>query len=66
MASGSKRPRETTNAGELRRNPRFPKSRVWTDEERERHRIERDATIEQAGLVTDRLLEDGDSETDRN
>lgn len=66
MASESKRPRETTNAGELRRNPRFPKSRVWTDEERERHRIERDATIEQAGLVTDRLLEDGESEADRS
>jgi len=66
MAPESKRPRETTNLGELRRNPRFPKSKVWTDEERERHRIERDATIEQAGLVTDRLLEDDDTESGRD
>lgn len=66
MASESKRPRETTNAGELRRNPRFPRSRVWTDEERELHRVDRDTTIEQAGLLTDRLLEDDDTETHRS
>lgn len=66
MEPESKRPRETSHASEARRNPRFPKSRVWTDEERERHRIERDATIEQAGLLTDRLLEKDDTESGRN
>jgi len=66
MTAEPKRPRETTNLGEMRRNPRFPRSRVWTDEERERHRIERDKTIEEAGLVTDRLLEDDDAESGRD
>ncbi|MCC5887639.1 MAG: hypothetical protein JJT88_14490 [Gammaproteobacteria bacterium] len=66
MTPQSRRPRETTSTGEMRRNPRFPKSRVWTDEERERHRTERDATIEQAGLVTDRLLEDDETEVGRD
>lgn len=60
MASESKRPREKSIPGEMRRNTRFPKSRVWTEEERERHRSERDAAIEQAGLLTDRLLDDDD------
>lgn len=66
MAPESKRPRETSLGSESRRNPRFPKSRIWTDEERERHRIERDATIEQAGLLTDRLLDNDDIESERN
>ncbi len=66
MTPRSKRPRETSNPGlgDMRRNARFPNSRVWTDEERERHRVERDVTIERAGLVTDRLLDDGDTESD--
>lgn len=63
MSAESKRPRETTGRGELRRNPRFPNSRIWSEEERERHRDERDQTIEQAGLLTDRLLE-GEDDTE--
>ena len=62
MAAEPKRPRETVGAGEMRRNARFPKSRVWTDEERERHRAERDAALERAGLVTDRLLAQDDTD----
>lgn len=66
MTPQSKRPRETTNPGEKRRNPRPPKSRIWTAEERERHRMERDSIIEQAGLVTDGPPEAEDSESGRH
>ncbi|MEE4297871.1 MAG: hypothetical protein V2J24_00390 [Pseudomonadales bacterium] len=48
--------RETTGRDEQRRNPRFPNSTVWSEEQRRKHRDERDATIEDAGLVTDRRL----------
>lgn len=51
--------KETTNAGEQRRNPRFPNSTVWSEEDRRRHREERDSVLEDAGLVTDRMIEDG-------
>jgi hypothetical protein len=50
--------RETTNRSEQRRNPRFPNSSIWSDDERRQHREERDATIEDAGLVTDRMIDD--------
>ncbi len=61
MTKDHSRPRETTNKDEQRRNARFPKSRVWSDDERQRHRKQRDAAIEKAGLVTDRQLEDDDT-----
>lgn len=51
--------RETTGRDEQRRNPRFPNSTIWSEEQRRKHRSERDATIEGAGLVTDRLLDGG-------
>ena len=50
--------RETTNRNEQRRNPRFPNSSIWSEEQRRQHREERDATIEEAGLVTDRMLDE--------
>jgi len=52
--------RETTNRNEQRRNPRFPNSSVWTEDQRREHREERDSTIEDAGLVTDRMIEEGE------
>ena len=52
--------RETTNRNEQRRNPHFPNSSVWTEDQRREHREERDSTIEDAGLVTDRMIEEGD------
>ncbi|TVS09715.1 MAG: hypothetical protein EA417_19915 [Gammaproteobacteria bacterium] len=61
MTKDHSRPRETTNKDKQRRNARFPKSRVWSDAERQRHRKLRDAALEKAGLVTDRLLEDDDT-----
>lgn len=64
MSAGSKRPRVTSSRDDNRRNPRYPKSRVWTEEERERHREERDATIEKAGLLTDRQLGDAEGKSD--
>ena len=60
MSRDAERPRETTNAGERRRNPRFPRATLWSDERREAHRDERDRTLEQLGLVTDRRLPDED------
>lgn len=59
MADDKPTIRETTNRNEQRRNPRFPNSTIWSEEQRRQHREQRDATIEDAGLVTDRLLEDG-------
>jgi hypothetical protein len=56
MPTPERRPRETTNAGERRRNPRFPRSSLWSDATRLQHREERDGTIESLGLVTDRTL----------
>ena len=60
MADDKPNLKETTNQDEQRRNPRFPNSSIWSDEQRRQHREERDATIEDAGLVTDRLLEEDD------
>ena len=54
MAESKQVFKETTNRNEQRRNPRFPSSSVWTEDDRRRHREERDALIEDAGLVTDR------------
>lgn len=59
MADETKRIRETTQPGDKRRNPRFPGSTIWTEEQRRQHREERDQVLEELGLVTDRLLEDG-------
>ena len=59
MADETKRIREITKTGEKRRNPRFPGSTIWTEEQRRQHRKERDQVLEELGLVTDRLLEDG-------
>jgi len=56
MADETKRIRETTKPGEKRRNPRFPGSTIWTEEERRQHREERDRVLEELGLVTDRLI----------
>ncbi len=58
MADDKPTIRETTNRNEQRRNPRFPNSTIWSEEQRRQHREERDATIEDAGLVTDRVLEE--------
>lgn len=58
MADDKPTVRETTNRNEQRRNPRFPNSSIWSENERREHREQRDATIEDAGLVTDRLIED--------
>lgn len=63
MADDKPTLRETTHGDEQRRNPRFPNSTIWSEEEREKHRDQRDTTIEDAGLVTDRVLED---DTDTN
>jgi len=52
--------KETTNRNEQRRNPRFPGSAVWSEEQRREHREQRDSTIEDAGLVTDRMIEAGE------
>lgn len=60
MSRDAQRPRETTNAGERRRNPRFPKSSLWSDARRDAHREERDRTLEEVGLVTDRKLPPSD------
>lgn len=60
MSTGSKRPRMTTKKNEKRLNTRYPKSGVWSEGERESHRDTRDATLEKAGLVTDRSI--GDTE----
>jgi hypothetical protein len=60
MSREAKRPRETTNADERRRNPRFPNSSLWSDDRREAHRDERDRTLEEVGLVTDRTLPSSD------
>lgn len=59
MSDQTKRFRETTKRGEKRRNPRFPGSTIWAEEQRRQHREERDRVLEELGLVTDRLLEDG-------
>ena len=59
MADETKRIRETTKRGEKRGNPRFPGSTIWTEEQRRQHREQRDQVLEEVGLVTDRLLEDG-------
>lgn len=56
--------RETTNRAEQRRNPRFPNSTIWSEDERRQHREERDATIEDAGLVTDRMMDEDDETED--
>jgi hypothetical protein len=58
MADDKPTLRETTNRSEQRRNPRFPNSTIWSEEQRRQHREERDSVIEDAGLVTDRVLED--------
>ena len=52
--------KETTNRNEQRRNPRFPGSAVWSEEQRREHREQRDSLIEDAGLVTDRVIESGE------
>lgn len=57
--SAEKRPRETSTGDGQRRNPRFPRSKVWSDEQRAEHREQRDSTLEDAGLVTDRMLDTG-------
>ena len=53
------RPKETTgsDATEKRRSPRYPSDRAWSNGTRERHRKGRDQAIEDAGLVTDRMVE---------
>lgn len=48
--------RETTKRGEKRLNSRFPKSSIWSEEQRRLHREERDSVLEEVGLVTDRML----------
>lgn len=52
-------PQETTGKDpkEKRRTPRYPGNRVWSDATREQHRVSRDQAIEDAGLVTDRMIE---------
>ncbi|HSG89058.1 MAG TPA: hypothetical protein VLA56_07595 [Pseudomonadales bacterium] len=61
MADSDKRLKETTNSGEQRRNPRFPNSRVWSEDQRRQHRDERDALLADAGLIIDRDLEADDA-----
>lgn len=60
MPDDKSRLRETTDHDGQRRNPRFPKSSVWSEDQRRAHRRERDATIADAGLVTDRDLDADD------
>ncbi len=55
-----RRPRESTARDDRRRNPRYSNSRVWSDSERLDHRDERDRTIEDAGLVSERQLGNGE------
>ena len=54
-------PRETTGNApkDKRRSPRYPRNRVWSNTTRERHRDGRDQAIEDAGLVTDRMVKKG-------
>ena len=62
MADDKSPIRETTNRNEQRRNPRFPNSTIWSEDERREHREQRDATIEDAGLVTDRMIDESESD----
>ena len=59
-------PKETTGKApeDKRRSPRYPRNRVWSNATRERHRDERDQAIEDAGLVTDRMVEKGQKPKD--
>lgn len=47
-----------------RRSPRYPANRVWSNATRERHRDGRDQAIEDAGLVTDRMIKRGQKPKD--
>jgi hypothetical protein len=64
MGDDTKRIRETSTGDGKRRNPRFPRSSVWSEEQRRQHREERDRALEDAGLVTDRMLDDDKSGAD--
>ena len=57
--------KETTGTDqEKRRSPRYPSNRVWSNATRERHRDGRDQAIEDAGLVTDRMIKKGQKPKD--
>jgi hypothetical protein len=62
----AKRPKESGigNLEDKRRSPRYPRSKIWSEETRERHRHRRDQAIEDAGLVTDRMIEKGKAPKD--